>query len=108
MSDFADVFDDWLSESVVVSNPIGAGAEGTIFDEPVFVPGIRVEHATRLVRDSDGREIVSTVTLYVPATSHQIVAGARISLLDGSRTIVVSVAPQTLSAIFDHVVVSCE
>jgi hypothetical protein len=108
MSDFAAIFDDWLAESVVVSNPLGAGVEGTIFDEPVFVSGVRVEHASRLVRTADGREVVSTVTLYLPATSHQIVAGARISLLDGSRTIAISVAPQTLTALFDHTVVNCE
>lgn len=108
MSDFADLFGDWLKQSVVVRNPVGAGAEGTIYDPPQIVQNVMVEHKRRLVRDVDGREVLSETTLYAPGDSLAMKPGARVDLLDGSRSTVITAAKQTLDDVFDHWVVSLQ
>lgn len=105
MSDFDDVFDDWLTQSVAVRPLLGSTAEGVAFGDLVTVEGIAVEHSRRLVRDSDGREVVSETTLYVPggkpafSPGDEVVIGARVST-------VIRVADFEPFGLFDHKVVN--
>lgn len=106
MSDFDDLFGDWATETIVVRDRAGIGAEGVIFSAPQTVAGVFVEHKRRLVRSNDGREIVSESTIYAPRAAHVFVEGSRVDTADGRRSEIVAVALQPLDDVFDHWVVN--
>jgi hypothetical protein len=106
MSDFADIFDDWTTESVVIRDVVGGSMEGTKHDAPRVLAGVYVERARRLVRGSDGREIVSETTIYVPPGKVVPTEGARVDYTDGTHSVVVKVAQHALDDVFDHAVVN--
>lgn len=116
MSEFEDVFGDWLTHVVVVEPYLGAGIEGVSYGAPQQIGGdessiadaeLMVERKRRLIRSSDGNEIVSETTLYV---SHAAAAAfplhSRVTLDGDEVTTVERVAPMDVYGLFDHVVVS--
>lgn len=104
-TDFADVFADWLTQTVTRQTLLGNTANGPKHGDPVPVTDVGVEHARRLVRDSDGREVVSETTLYVPAGSPAFTTGDLVTY-DGGVSTVIRVADFAPFGLFDHVVVN--
>jgi hypothetical protein len=116
MSDFDAIFDEWLVDSVTVEAYEGAGVEGAIFGAATIVGGalsqivgaeIMVEHKRRLIRNSDGNEVLSETTLYVSvAASTAFPLHSRVTLTDGTQTTVESVQRLEVYGLFDHAVVA--
>lgn len=117
MSDFADVFGDWLTHVVVVEAYQGAGMEGATFAAPVTLGGenseiegveIMLEPKRRLIRSSvDGNQIVSETTLYVTnAGASSFPLHSRVTLPSGEQTTVERVATGETYGLFDHMVVN--
>lgn len=105
MSDFADLFDEWLTQSVDLRSLLGNTAEGPKHADAVPVTEIAVEHARRLVRDSEGREVVSETTLYVPDGKPTFKPGDEV-VVDGANAVVIRVADFEPFGLFDHKVVN--
>ncbi|QYC54351.1 head-to-tail stopper [Microbacterium phage Pickles13] len=105
MSDFADIFDEWLTQTVMLRSLLGMTAEGPKHADPVPVDEIAVEHARRLVRDSDGREVVSETTLYVPDGKAAFATGDEV-IIGGVTATVIRVADFEPFGLFDHKVVN--
>lgn len=105
MSDFVDVFEDWLTQTVQVRPLLGSTAEGVTFGALVTLDEVGVEDARRLVRDSDGREVVSETTLYVPPGKAAVKPGDEIILASRTAT-VIRVADFEPFGLFDHRVVN--
>ena len=105
MSDFADIFDDWLTQSVTLRSLLGNTADGPKHADPVPVEDVAVEHARRLVRDSDGREVVSETTLYVPDGKPPFRPGDEVRIGD-AVSVVIRVADFEPFGLFDHKVVN--
>lgn len=59
----ADELSDWWMHTVTVKSHLGASAYGDRFGDPVPVPCF-VEDDVKLIRDSDGNEVVSSTTVY--------------------------------------------
>lgn len=116
MSDFAEVFGDWLTHVVVVEAYQGAGMEGASFAAPVTLGGensdvdgveIMLEPKRRLIRNSDGNQIVSETTLYVTnAGASSFPLHSRVTLPSGEQTTVERVATGETYDLFDHMVVN--
>lgn len=105
MSEFDDLFDEWLTQTIGHKPLLGSSAEGVQFGALANIDDIGVEHARRLVRDSDGREVVSETTLYVPADKPTMKPGDEIVI--GARTsTVIRVADFAPFGLFDHRVVN--
>lgn len=105
MSDFADVFGDWLTQAVTLRSLLGVTADGPTHAAPVPVAGVAVEHTRRLVRDSDGREVVSEATLYVPDGRPTFRPGDEVNI-GGALATVIRVADFEPFGLFDHKVVN--
>lgn len=112
MSDFEDIFADWLVHNVTVRPYLGSGVEGAQFGEPVLiglggVGELMVDDKRRLIRASDGNEIVSETTLYVSVDARPHFAlHSLVELEDGRETTVERIAPMEVYGLFDHVVVN--
>lgn len=113
MSEFEDVFADWLIHAVVVKPYLGAGVEGATYGAPVAIGGelgvgeIMVDNKRRLIRGSDGNEMVSETTLYVSVDARpHFTLHSLVTLADGVETTVERVAPMEVYGLFDHVVVN--
>lgn len=102
MSDFEDLFDEWLTQSVSIEPAQGGSMEGVTFGAAVPFADVAVEHARRLVRDADGREAVSETTIYIPAGRPAVKAGDRVTLGDGSIATVIRTADFSPFGLFDH------
>lgn len=105
MSDFTDIFGDWLTQTVALRALLGQTAEGVAHGDPVSVDDVAVEHARRLVRDSEGRQVVSETTLYVPA-GKPVMRPGDIVVLGSGETTVIRVADMAPFGLFDHRVVN--
>jgi hypothetical protein len=116
VSDFVDVFGEWLNQIVVVRPYVGAGMEGaelaaaiTIGGENSDVEGasVMIESKRRLIRASDGNEIVSETTLYVTHPgAESFPLHSEVDLPDGSTTTVEATNAMTVYGLFDHLVVN--
>jgi len=105
MSDFDDIFDDWLTQTITLQPLLGSTAEGVKHGPAVPVDDIAVEHARRLVRDSDGREVVSETTLYVPSGKPTFSTGDLVTIA-GATSTVIRIADFEPFGLFDHRVVN--
>lgn len=105
MSDFVDVFDEWLTQSVQLRPLLGSTAEGVTYGAIVDVDEIAIEHARRLVRGTDGREVISETTLYVPEGKPTMKPGDEVIIGDTTAT-VIRVADFEPFGLFDHRVVN--
>lgn len=63
----ADELNDFLVHTVTITPKTGDGAYGPVFGPPVPDVPAWVDEQTRLVRDSDGVEVVSSATVYARA-----------------------------------------
>lgn len=105
MSDFDDIFDEWLTQGVALRVLLGSSAEGVRHADPVNVDGVAVEHARRLVRDAEGREVVSETTIYVPEGKPTFSPGDEVIIAARAST-VIRVADFAPFGLFDHKVVN--
>lgn len=105
MSDFTAIFGDWLTQSVGLKVLVGQSAEGVVHADAVTVDEVAVEDARRLVLDSDGRQVVSETTLYVPAGKAAMSPGDIVVLASREAT-VIRVADMAPFGLFDHRVVN--
>lgn len=106
MSEFGEIFADWLTHTVTLRPKVGHGIEGVIQGSDVPLEGVMVERARRLIRTSDGRESISETTLYIPSGLPHVQDGDQI-LIDGDPPATVQkVAPMDVYGLFDHTVVN--
>jgi len=107
VSDFGEVFDEWLTETVEISPRLGAGAEGVQYGEPQRIEGCMIDDSARLIRASDGNQIVSDTTIYVPTSRADAVElHARVKLPSGRVATAERIARPEVYGIFDFVVVN--
>lgn len=106
MSDFADVFGEWLTHSVEIAPYLGDGFDGPTFGAAVTRDDVMVEDVRRLVRGADGNERTSETTLYVPLPA-EIDEHARI-VVDGRTRVAVRIAKLDAFGLPGHVVVNLE
>lgn len=112
MSDFVEVFGEWLVDGTLIEAPSAeVGIEGSGFAAPVTADGIMIEMKTRIVRNPSGVETTATRTLYVPnghAQHASFVPGARVTFADGYKSHVIVVQDFGAFGVVDHLVVACE
>lgn len=65
MSEFEEVFEDALTETVEVQTLLGTGANGPMFSATLPVAGLMVERVERMVRTTSGDDKASDTTLYM-------------------------------------------
>jgi len=102
-----DPFADWYTTPVVVEKLIETGTSDTLtFNPPETLHGW-VEQVSQLARDSQGAEVVSTASVWLPVTdAGKVTAGSRITI-GGRTTSVISVAETTADDDLDGVTVMC-
>lgn len=54
-----------LPHTVIIRPHLGAGAYGDVYGEPQTVKRANVESTRRLVRNTEGHEVVSSTTVYM-------------------------------------------
>lgn len=103
----ADPFTDWYTTAVVVEKLIEGGTTDALTFQSAQTLYGYVEHSTQLVRDAAGSEVVSTASVWLPATdAGKVTAGSRITI--GSRTTsAISVAETSGDEDLDGVTVMC-
>lgn len=86
--------DDFYVHTVTARPVTGHTAYGTTYGDPVQVVCF-VDEQTRLVRDADGAEVVSTATIYThPGTVLPV--GTEVTLPSGRDAHVLTVAARTV------------
>lgn len=70
--------------TVIIRDKTGDGAYGPIFDAPRTVTRCRVEDQTRLVRDTDGHEVVSSTRLFLRPEHGPIPVGSLVTVWPAS------------------------
>lgn len=78
-----------LRHTVTVRRYLGAGAAGARYDTPEQVPCF-VDDARRLVRDNDGREVVSETTFYAAPTLAEIPVESEVDVNGRTTTVIVT------------------
>lgn len=101
---------DLLIHTVTVEPYEGRSSVGPIYGEPFELDCMR-QGGNRLVRDTDGNERVSSVTLYAaPGQAAAVPAGSRVTLDNGGVTTVMSSVDHDSGPLGapDHTEVACE
>lgn len=103
---FESVFSKWLNDSVTVETIGGIGFDGITSTSSV-VDGIMVEEETRLVRNSDGNEVVSSATLYASLDeAGKFLVNSRVTLPSGRVSTVLASARHDVPGVFAMVAVN--
>lgn len=100
---------EFLVHTVTVEPHLGeSGYGGAIYGPPVNVPCF-VDETTRMVRDSNGSETVSSSTIYA-APDAPITGGSRVTLPSGDTTTVISSSRHDSGPLDlpDHMEAACE
>jgi len=112
MSDFVEVFGDWLVDGTVVETLSGdVGIEGRTFATPVAVDALMIDLRSRMMRNAQGVETLSTCTLYVDVNHPARAAftlGSRVTFADGKQAHVIEQRDFAPYGVVDHLVVACE
>ena len=112
MSDFVEVFGDWLVNGTQVAKlKSDVGIEGRSYESPVTADGLMIEYKRRLVRAADGREVISERTLFVPNGHPQralFTLGSQIIFADGVKATAAVLQDFAPYGVVDHLVVTCE
>lgn len=109
MSEFLELFGDWATDSIVVETYKGTGFDGAVYLPAETVENIMVEDVRRLVRSTDGNELVSETTIYAePEAAGKLTDGSRVTLPSGRRSKVLRVAVLDVFGLTGHVVVNLE
>lgn len=87
----ADLPDYLQPHTVQVETLQGATSTGTVYDPAVKVACF-ADTTIRLVKDADGRQVVSSATLYTSDVRGLFTAGSRVTLPDGSTVQVLTAA----------------
>lgn len=107
MSEFSDLFGEWLNHTVTLRPKAGHGAEGVVQGSDVPLEGVMVERKRRLIRTSDGRESISETTIYLPAEVTSPISDGDQIVIDGDPPATVQkVAQMDVYGLFDHRVVN--
>ncbi|MGH9248316.1 MAG: hypothetical protein ACRD0W_02185 [Acidimicrobiales bacterium] len=82
----------WFADQVEVESRTGTGASGPIYDPPVQVR-CHLQQRRQLVRDADGREVVSESTVRVPPgpDAALLSAESKVTTADGRTAMVIGV-----------------
>jgi hypothetical protein len=76
-----------LREQVTVETYAGEGAYGPVYSPPATV-ACRAEPVRQVVRDADGAEVVSELTLYAEPHNHSVfTAGSRVMFMDATSIV---------------------
>lgn len=106
MSDFLEVFSDFLGHTVTVEPFEGDGAFGQGYGASTSVSSVMVEHVDRLVRTSTGDDVQSNTRLYVPLESaDQFPLESRVTLGGGRQYTVAQTDSFEVYGLPEHVVV---
>lgn len=103
------MLDDFYVHSTSVERFAGSGPDGDTFDAPVAIVGF-VQQQNRLVRNSEGVEVVSSTTVYYPAGTAEIPPGSYVTEpLTGRRAAVILCAVHDAGALSlpEHIEVAC-
>lgn len=107
MSEFSDLFGEWLAHTVILRTLTGHGMEGPVAGEDIPLEGVMVERTRRLIRTSDGRESISETTIYIPSEITTPVAEGMQIIIDGDPPATIQkVARMDVYGLFDHRVVN--
>lgn len=90
----ADLLADFWVHTVSVERYLGSGSKGDVFDTAVDAAAF-IDDRWKLVRDVTGQEVVSSATVFLPATTAEVPLDSQVTLpteFGGrtSRVIVVS------------------
>lgn len=107
MSEFDDLFADWLTHTVTLRTLAGHGMDGPVAGEDILLEGVMVGRTRRLIRTSDGRESISETTIYIPSEITTPVAEGMQIIVDGDPPATIQkVARMDVYGLFDHRVVN--
>jgi hypothetical protein len=82
-----------LRRQVTVEPYLGDSAYGPVYGTPVPNVQCFIEEETRLVRDKDGRQVVSSTTFYCRLSAVEAPPESRVTLPDGRQTTVIAAKP---------------
>jgi hypothetical protein len=95
-----------LTDTVTVETFSGSGAFGSVVADPVNVK-VKADTTRRLVRDADGAEVVSELTLFVhPDDEAKFTPESKLSY-SGRTSTVLTVSPQSFRGSMVLVKVTC-
>lgn len=112
----SDDLADLMVHTVTVRTLTGTTGTGTTYANPVtFDPatdsGVLVDDRRRLVRSTDGSQVVSETTIYDTRTEHATTwtPGSKVTLPNGRRATVITVAVRTVPGMDlpEHIEVTC-
>lgn len=86
------LWDDWQDQTVTIRPLLGSGGMGDIWGTPTPVD-VLLDESTRLVRDTDAVEVVSSATLYADVGT-VAPPGSEVTLPDGSVHTVITTSRQ--------------
>lgn len=86
--------DEFFVHTVTLAPVAGVGAYGDVHNPPVTVVCL-VDEQTRLVRDPQGAEVVSTATVYAAPDAVDGPPGSRVTLPSGRTGVVITQARRT-------------
>ena len=106
---FNTVFSDWLTDTVTVESMDGVGFDGVHTSAPVTVSQVMVDEESRLVRASDGNEVVSSTTVYVALElAEPFALHSKVTLPSGRVSTVIRVSTYDVDNVFSMVAVNLE
>lgn len=74
-----DPLAQWWNTPVIVERRTGTGSSGDVYSAATTEVGF-VDDTTKLVRATDGQQVVSSSRVYLPATTPVIPIGSRVTL----------------------------
>lgn len=69
----------WWNTAVTVERRTGSGASGDVYSTATTEVGF-VDDTDKLIRSSDGQQVVSSSRVYLPASTPVIPVGSRVTL----------------------------
>ena len=106
---FQGVFANWLTDTVTVASIAGIGFDGIETSSNVTVSNVMVDEESRLVRNSDGNEVVSSTTVYVATESADpFTLHSKVTLPSGRVSTVIRVSKYDVTEVFSMVAVNLE
>lgn len=108
-SDFMATFGDWMVDGVTATPTDGISVEGPVAGTAQALGPVLVEDRERMVRNSQGVEVLSSRAVYVPAEApYKPTLGDVVTFPDGRKGRVLNTHDLAAYGVLDHMVVSCE
>lgn len=107
MSEFEDLFSEWMQHGISVETRTGEGGYGETYATAYPMDDVMVEETRRIVINADGSEQVSEATLYVSLSEvERFTDQSRVTLPTGRVAYVIAASPKSVPGLLGYATVA--